>query len=247
VLLQSYPAIDYVVMDGGSTDGTRDILKRYEKWLRWVSESDSGQSHAINKGLTMADGEILAYLNSDDTYLPGCFFAVAKFFQSNPSVGLVYGECAVVDESGNNRGFLPRRPFDLRRMIERGEFLPQQATFWKRSAQEKVGLFEEGLCYAMDYDYFIRMGKTVSVAHLHLLLASFRMHGISKTVSQSEKHWRESLSVSENHGLSNRKPWYWIRRFRHWGLLAMPWPVQNRIRQYLGRAHDPHFHAPRKW
>ncbi len=243
VLLQGYPDLEYLVIDGGSTDGTLDILRRYEPWLRWVSEPDRGQSDAINKGLRMASGDILAYLNSDDLYLPGALYAIADFFRSYHEAGLVYGECRVIDEHGNELGYLPRRPFDLRRTIQRAEFLPQQATFWRHEVMEKVGLFDDSLCYAMDYEYFIRVARAFPVAYLPQPVACFRMQHTSKTVSQSEKHWCETLVVSERYGLKPWTLWYWTRRLRHWGLRAMPEPIQRHVRQRLGRAHDPYLYT----
>ncbi len=138
--------------------------------------------------------------------------------QRRPEAGLVYGECRVVDECSRALGMLPARPFDLRRTIERGEFLPQQAVFWRRSVVERVGLFDESLHYAMDFDFFIRAGRAFKVHYLPEPVAAFRMQSGSKTVSQAERHWREALAVSERHGLRPLNPWFWIRRARHWGL-----------------------------
>jgi len=239
VLLQDYAELDYIVVDGGSHDGTVDILRRYERWLFWLSEPDGGQSEAINKGLRMATGEILAYLNSDDTYCPGCVSAIATVFESRRAVGLAYGDCQVIDEQGRELGYLPRHGFSLKRMIERGEFLPQQAVFWRRGAMEKVGPFDESLHYAMDFEFFIRVGRAFPVEYVPTLLARFRMHSSSKTTSQSEKHWREVLAVSQRYGLNPWNHWYWLRRLRHWGLRGLPEPLQMWVRRTLGRAQDP--------
>jgi glycosyltransferase involved in cell wall biosynthesis len=240
VLLQSYPALEYIVVDGGSRDGTVDILRRYDPWLRWVSEPDRGQTDAINKGLRMATGDILAYLNSDDTYLPGALYAIAQHARTQPEAGLIYGECRVIDEHSQPIGWLPRRPFNLRRTIERAEFLPQQAVFWTRAATDLVGLFDDSLHYAMDYEYFLRVAQTAAVTYLPQPIACFRMQATSKTVSQSEKHWCETLAVSERHGLKPWMRWYWIRRARHWGLRVLPAPLQIWVRRKLNRAQDPY-------
>jgi hypothetical protein len=127
VLLQGYPTLEYIVVDGGSTDGTVKILQRYEPWLRWISERDAGQADAINKGLRLASGDVLSYLNSDDLYLPGGITAIARFLGGHPEEGLVYGECKVIDERAKDIGYLPRRPFNLRRTIERAEFLAKES------------------------------------------------------------------------------------------------------------------------
>ena len=205
-----------------------------------VSEPDRGQTDAINKGLRLATGDILAYLNSDDTYLPGGLHAIVKFCRANPTAGLVYGECRVSDERSVVFGDLPRRPFSLRRTIERGEFLPQQAVFWRRTALDKVGEFDADLHFAMDYEYFIRIARAFPVAYLPQPVACFRMQTMSKTVSQSDKHWREALQVSERYGLKPWKLWYWVRRGRHVGLKVLPAPLQQWVRRKLNRAQDPY-------
>jgi glycosyltransferase involved in cell wall biosynthesis len=239
VLLQNYSSLEYIVVDGGSTDGTVEILHRYGRRIRWVSERDRGQTDAINKGLRMATGDVLAYLNSDDIYLPGGVLAIAEYLRQHPTTGLIYGDCKVVDESGGELGFLPRHPFSLRRTIERGEFLPQQAVFWRREVMDKVGFLDDSLHYAMDYEYFIRIARSFPVAYVPFPAAAFRMQSSSKTVLQSEKHWREALAVSSRYGLNPWKPWYWIRRLRHWGLHALPPSIQRKIRRKMGRAQDP--------
>jgi glycosyltransferase involved in cell wall biosynthesis len=242
VLLQNYTPLEYIVVDGGSNDGTLEILRRYETWLSWISEPDSGQTDAINKGLRMATGDVLAYLNSDDIYFLNGVRIIADYMRRRPELGLVYGDCRVLDEAGKAIGDLPRHPFDLRRTIERGEFLPQQATFWRREAMAKVGMFDDTLHYAMDYEYFIRLARTFPVGYVSETVAGFRMQATSKTVSQSERHWREALRVSERHGLGPWNPWYWIRRLRHWGLRLLPDSIQGRMRRRLGRAHDPYLY-----
>jgi glycosyltransferase involved in cell wall biosynthesis len=239
VLLQGYPNLEYWIMDGGSTDYSVEIIRRYEPWLSgWVSEPDEGQSHAINKGLERASGDLLAYINSDDLYLPGALHAVAGYHLQHPSAGLLYGQCQVIDPEGTLLGMLPAHHTSARRMIERGDYCPQPATFWTRAAMEVVGNFDPSLNYAMDYDYFIRIARGFPLVYLPVPLAAFRRHRVSKTVSQEERHWREALSISDRHGLSPRSPWYWIRRARHRGLRLLPGPLQRQVHRALGRAVD---------
>jgi len=245
VLLQNYTSLEYIVVDGGSNDGTVEILRRYETWLSWISEPDRGQTDAINKGLRMTTGDVLAYLNSDDIFIPNGVRIIADYMRRRPEIGLVYGDCRVLDEAGKVIGNLPRHPFDLERTIERGEFLPQQATFWRREAMVKVGIFDDTLRYAMDYEYFIRIAKAFPVGYVSETVAAFRMQATSKTVSQSERHWREALAVSERYGLRPWRPWYWIRRLRHWGLRVLPVSIQRKVRQQLDRAQDPRLYLDR--
>jgi glycosyltransferase involved in cell wall biosynthesis len=242
VLLQDYPALEYVVVDGGSTDGTVDILRRYDGWLAWTSEPDRGQTDAINKGLRRAGGDVLAYLNSDDVYLPGALRAVAGQLRRWPGTALAYGDCRVIDERGRDLGLMPRHSFDLARAIQRAEFLPQQAVFWRREATQAVGLPDDSLHFAMDYEYFIRIARSFRVSYVPVAVACFRMHGASKSVSQSEAHWREALAVSSRHGLRPWHAWYWLRRLRHWGLRALPGPLERALRRRMHRAQDPYLY-----
>ncbi len=240
VLLQDHAPLEYIVVDGGSTDGTLDILRRYAAWLTWTSEPDGGQAEAINKGLRRARGEVLAYLNSDDLYLPGAIARAVSCLRGQPQAGLVYGDCDVIDEAGRTVGRLraPGPAQSLSRMIARGEYIPQPAAFWRRAVVERAGLFDESLHLALDYDFFIRAGRVMPVAYLPQPLAAFRLHGGSKTVSREERHWREALRVSSRHGLRPWHAWWWLRRLRHWGLRALPAGAQRWARRRLGRAQD---------
>lgn len=246
VLSQDYAPVEYIVIDGGSTDGSVALLAQHaDRLAYWVSEPDQGQTDAINKGLRRATGDVLAYLNSDDVYLPGALRRVAAHFVRHPQVGVLYGDCQVIDEQGRVLGLLPRQAFNLRRTIERGEFIPQPAAFWRRAVLEKVGLFDPQLHYAMDYDFFIRAARAAPVAYLPEPLAAFRLHGGSKTIAREECHWREALAVSGRHGLRPWHPWYWIRRLRHWGLRALPAPAERWVRRQLGRAQDTYWRPER--
>lgn len=238
VLDQDYPALDYIVIDGGSKDGTVEILQRYSSRLRWISEPDRGQADAINKGLRMAKGDILAYLNSDDLYLPGTLSRVAGYLAAHPEAGWVYGDCRLIDQAGNAIGRLRAPAFDLNRMILQGEYIPQPAAFWLRSAAAAVGEFDVTLRYSMDYDFFIRLGQRTPGRRLDAELACFRLQPASKTISSEDKHWRETLMVSERYGLKPWTIWYWLRRIRHRGLRALPSSWQRFVRRQLGRGQD---------
>jgi len=240
VLNQDYPDIEYIIVDGGSTDGTLDILRRYQDRITWLSEPDRGQADGINKGFRIAQGEVLAYLNSDDLYLSGAVRLVADYFQDNPDVGMVYGDCQIIDAHGNVLGLMRGRAFDLHRYIHRAEIIPQQAAFWRREVVGKVGLFDITLHYSLDYDFFIRAGQAFPVVYIPQPLACFRLHSVSKTVSREESHWRESLAVSERYGMKPWTAWYWIRRLRHLGLRALPVLAQRWVRRRLARPQDAH-------
>lgn len=182
VLLQGYPDLEYIVMDGGSTDGSIDLIRRYEPWLtHWASEPDRGQSHAINKGWTMATGEVVAYINTDDCYLPGAVAAAALEFCLRPGVAMVYGTASIVDEGGTELSTWEARPFDLKTMLVSGSIVPQPATFFSQAVVARLGYLNEQRHMIMDYELCTRIGMDHPTACLERTLARFRAHEQSKT------------------------------------------------------------------
>lgn len=198
VRVQDYEPIEHVVIDGGSSDSTVEVLRRYDH-LVWISEPDEGQSHALNKGFERARGEIFGWLNADDLYLPGAIAtAVTALLQFG--AGLVYGDYVKRDvETGWERR-VDARTFDLEWQLNEGNVVPQPAAFFTREAFEAVGGIDRSLHYAMDYDLWIRIGKRFPVVHVDAPLAVFRFHPASKTVSQNERFWREERAVARRHG-----------------------------------------------
>jgi glycosyltransferase involved in cell wall biosynthesis len=186
VLDQDYPNLEYIIIDGGSTDGSIDIIRNYETQLaHWVSEKDKGQSDAINKGFRRASGEILAWLNSDDCYLPGTLERVADFFSSHPAVDLVYGDLLLIDGSGKAVGIRRVVPYNYTLALYGLSTVPQPSAFFRRRSLGVVGLLDEELHYQMDTEFFLRFGKRgLNVKHLPVPLAMFRLHAQSKTVSE---------------------------------------------------------------
>ncbi|NDJ35120.1 MAG: glycosyltransferase [Chloroflexi bacterium] len=187
VLEQDYPHIEHIVMDGGSTDSTLDVLRSVDDpRLTWISEPDRGQSDAINKGLRRANGQILTYLNSDDILLPGVIREVVAHFAAHPEVPSSYGDLWFIDEAGDRLDPVYGMPFDLQRALTNTLVIPQQGCFWRREVQEAIGLFDETLHYQMDTEYWLRMALNGFIPH-HVpgMRAGFRLHGESKTVSQS--------------------------------------------------------------
>jgi glycosyltransferase involved in cell wall biosynthesis len=175
VLTQSYPSIEYLVMDGGSTDGTVEILKSYGDRFAWVSEPDGGQTQAINKGWRRARGAILAYLNSDDTYLPGAVATAVAALAAHPEVGAVYGEGYHVDERGRVIERYLTEPFDMTRLAMTC-FICQPTVFLRREVVERVGFLDESRRYCMDYDLWIRVARVSSFLHVPDYLATTRVH-----------------------------------------------------------------------
>lgn len=197
VLAQDYPRIEYFIVDGGSTDGSVELIRKYEDRLAyWVSEPDQGQSHAINKGLRRANGEILAWLNSDDLYYPGAVRAVVEFFGSHPGVALVYGRADLIDSNGTVVHSIPSEDFDVPACIARHRYpIPQPAAFFRRETIDRAGLLDERLHYCLDWDYWIRIVLAgLKVSKIPQTLARCRLHHDSKTVGELIKPQEEMVA-----------------------------------------------------
>jgi len=206
VLNQDYPDIEYIVMDGGSTDGTVDILKKYSERIAWISEKDHGQSDAINKGLRMATGEIVAYLNSDDTYEPNAISRVVEFFQKNPEQRWVCGKCKIVDECGREirkpitfyKNFLLRN-YSYKKLLTEN-FISQPSTFWKTELLAEIGYFNENEHLCMDYEYWLRIGQKYPAGVIDEYLASFRYYTSSKSGSATIEQLQDQVRLAREYG-----------------------------------------------
>jgi glycosyltransferase involved in cell wall biosynthesis len=195
VLLQGYPELEYIVMDGGSQDGSVDIIRKYERWISyWVSEPDRGQSHAINKGWARAQGQVLYWLNSDDILLPGTLAQVGEAFARNKDLQVLSGICQVTDLDGtliNNR---PPRDFDLATLIAGGKASGQPAVFFARDLVEQIGELNEKLHYTLDREYFIRISQVCPPSQALKLsqpLASWRRWDDAKSTKHSRNFFTE--------------------------------------------------------
>lgn len=201
VLEQDYPNIEYIVMDGGSTDGTVDILRRYGDRITWRSERDAGQSDAINKGFRMAKGDIVAWLNSDDFYLPGAVSKVVEVFRKEPEAAMVYGDGYIVDEREEWRAPYGVEPFfDLWKLIHFPSFVSQPSTFMRREAILSIGLLNTKLYFNMDWDLWIRMSRTGKVVYLPEKLSCARVYPETKTQSGGWKRWIELVALARHYG-----------------------------------------------
>lgn len=195
--------LEWLVVDGGSTDGTLDFLKSVkDARVRWISEPDRGQSHAINKGLAMAGGDIVAWLNSDDLYVPGALAIVASAFRSNLQAHWLVGRCQIIDRDDRViRSAIARykdRSLDRYRYrsLLRENFISQPAVFWRRQFQQEVGLLDESLHWTMDYDLWLRMGARADPLILSDVLAQFRLHERSKSGGVDRGQFDEQYSVA---------------------------------------------------
>lgn len=200
VLNQDYPRAEYVVMDGGSIDGSVEIIRRHEARLAyWSSAPDEGQSDAINRGWQRCTGEILAWLNSDDTYEAGAIEAAVGAFAKHPDVYLVYGHLNHIDDRGRvfRRFIAPE--YDLRTFIGGPVtcYMRQPTVFVRREALERAGFLDVNLRYAMDHDLYIRICRHFAAWRIPQVLASFRFHAGSKTVSDEEASGRNTFWPEE--------------------------------------------------
>lgn len=196
---QDYPRIEHLVLDGGSRDGTLDILAGYPG-LRWTSGPDGGQTHAINGGFRMATGEILSWLNADDALLPGSITAVVEAFRADPAAMMVYGDGDLIDAEGRPlQPFRFTEPFNLRRLIEVHDYILQPAAFVRRPALEAVGYLDESLNWCMDWDLWIRIGRRFPVRYLPRRLAQARIHADTKTSRGGWPKVREMHRILRRH------------------------------------------------
>lgn len=199
VLQQTYPNIEYVVMDGGSSDESVAILKSYGDRFAWVSEKDGGQTDAINKGLRRCSGQILAYLNSDDTLEPDAVERVVAFFREHPEIDLVYGDANYIDTDDAVTGRYLTAPYSWDRLVQ-DCCVCQPAAFWRSSVTDRFGLFDDSLDFTMDYEYWLRIGRGGGgIMHLPVLLANSRLYPETKTMSSRGKIYGEIFSISRKH------------------------------------------------
>jgi len=203
VLSQEYPRLEYVVIDGGSTDHTLDILSRYSGKIKWQSQEDNGQTEAINTGIGMTSGDIIAYLNADDILLPGSLNLVGELFMKHDNIQWLTGRCNII----NSRGVSIRPAISLYKNLLLHlhsyhallitNYISQPSTFMRRKLMEKSGLFDERLKYVMDYEYWLRAWKIEPPFILHNELSGFRIHGHAKTTyaGHSSQYIEEEKSI----------------------------------------------------
>jgi len=215
VLNQGYPNLEYFIVDGGSTDGSIEIIRKYADQLDWwVSEPDNGQSHAINKGLKRATGEWVAWQNSDDVYLPGTFAQLANAANRWAQAKLIVGDMLLIDAQDRPiRDLRYVRP-TYASVLAEGMVLANQSAFWRKSLHERIGWLDETLHYSFDYEWFLRVLKDMNCAqHVPLLWGALRYHEATKTSRHRSMFNKEHQAVLEGRALPQwQKVLYQIRR-----------------------------------
>jgi len=216
VLDQHYENLEYLVLDGGSTDASVAIIERYAPQLTyWHTRKDNGQADAIATGFEMSTGEILCWLNSDDVLLPGSLMKVGEYFRDHPRADVVYSNRIVIDRDGNEIGrhYWPRRLF--RGHWALGQPLAQECTFWRRAIYEKVGGIDRSRFFIMDYDLFFRMWRAGRFHKLNTFLGAIRQHDDTKNARHRDVWQRELAEAKAKYGL--REPGYFGLRLLNRG------------------------------
>ncbi len=229
VLLQGYPRLEYLILDGGSTDGTVAVLERYAPWLTyWVSEPDAGQADAIRRGWALSGGEYLGWLNSDDLLTPGSLWAAVQYLQGRPGLSGVYGDIVHIDGQGRAIGTETYTDFDLVDLVRRIGWISQPGSLFRRTALEAAGGLDGALRFLMDFDLWLRLGLVAPLGYLRgAPLAQFRRHPEAKSSAQRGLAAEEILRVVER---------FFARE--------LPAPLRGAERQARANAH---LYAGRAW
>lgn len=217
VLEQGYPNLEYIIVDGGSSDGSVDIIRKYsDKLAWWVSEPDGGQTDAINKGLQRATGEWVAWQNSDDIYYPGVFHDLAAVAARMPRVGLIIGDMMLIDEYDRPLRDIRYVTPSYASLLAEGMVLTNQAAFWRRHLLEEIGFMAEELHYAFDYEWFLRLTRHTKSFHVAKIWGALRLHSETKTSTQAQLFLEENRRI-----LAGREMPAWQKRFYKLRRLAL--------------------------
>jgi glycosyltransferase involved in cell wall biosynthesis len=239
VLLQRYPNLEYIVIDGGSSDGSVEIIRKYEPWLAyWVSEPDKGQSHAINKGFERATGDVLCWLNSDDYYLPNALLRVGPTLAKGAGNYAVAGHCLKVYQDGRPAALLEGRYENRRRLLQfwKGYQMHQPAIFWRREVFEKVGRLDETLHLIMDFDYWVRIAAHFDFVNLDCVLVGCNYHAEAKTGDEYRQYHADLKKYASRYWGSKLSTEFWRLRLsmlNHFTLQPVKKKAAALIRQMI--------------
>ncbi len=229
VLTQDYPRIEYIIMDGGSTDSTAAVVRPYLDRLTFISEKDRGQTHAINKGLLLAKGEVVAYLNSDDTLLPGAVTRAVAALGRHPEVGAIYGDGFQIDFDGNVKQKFPfTEPFNLWKLTFVLDYILQQSVFFRRACLEEIGWFNEELHFGMDWDILVRLGKRYGLSYVPETLGCLREYEEAKSFSGGARRFDELARLLRAQTGVRYPPGWWF-----YGLDTYDKIWSDRIRRFI--------------
>ncbi|MGB8166699.1 MAG: glycosyltransferase family 2 protein [Chthoniobacteraceae bacterium] len=231
VLGQCYPNLEYMVMDGGSTDGSVEIIRRYEAQLaHWTSAPDGGQSAAINTAFARATGDILCWINSDDFLLPGTLLRMARQFADHAAEPrLIYGSCLFFEDAGKRAKVVRARAFDPA-VLRLSAFIIQPSAFWTRTLWERTGPLDPALSFAFDWDWFVRASTVGSFERCEEILSAYRLHAAHKSGSGGEERRQEIICVARRHATPEQVAAYEFLN-RHWVALEKLRGVEGRLQQ----------------
>ena len=235
VLGQSYPNLEYIVMDGGSSDGSAEIIRRYESQLaHWVSARDGGQSSALNTAFARASGDIFCWVNSDDFLMPGTLLRIARSFAGRTAEPLLcYGSCLFFEDRGKRAKVVRAHPHDPA-ALRLSAYIIQPSAFWTRALWEKTGPLDQSLSFAFDWDWFIRASAFSSFETCDEILSAYRLHAAHKSGSGGEKRRHEIIAVARRHGTATQVRAYEFLD-RHWSAIER----QRELGDTLRRRHIP--------
>ena len=217
VLDQGYSNLEYIVIDGGSTDGSVEIIRRYaDRLAYWVSEPDKGQADALNKGLRLATGEWIAWQNSDDIYFPGAFHDLAMAASLHPEAGLIIGDMMLIDAQDRPLRDIRYVKPTTSALIAEGMVLANQASFWRRTVQERVGLLNEAFHCSFDYEWFLRLTEHTHAVHVKRIWGALRLHGETKTSLLTSRFQEENQRI-----LAGREMPGWKKRLYQFRRLVL--------------------------
>ena len=198
VLDQDYPNLEYLIIDGGSTDGTLDLLKSLSTKVKWITENGLGQTQAINRGLKMCKGEIISWLNSDDVLLDGAIQKIVKMFGANPQVDMIYGNCDYIDADNIYISEYKTQEFSFKDLyLNAVNFIPQPATFFRRRILKNTGYLNERYSLVMDFDFWMRVALTSQILHIKEKLAAMRLHKSAKSLKLLGEFPKELILMYE--------------------------------------------------
>lgn len=200
IINQNYPNVEHIIIDGGSTDNTINILNKYNPYLNWISEADDGQSDGLNKGFKKAIGDIIGWVNSDDKLAPGALEKVSTFFNNNPSEIAVVGDQAIINEDGNIIDVIKSKPYSYDYLLNHARGITQNSTFFKREVFSKTGYLNPSIHYSMDRDLFIRIARLKSIPYLPETLAEFRIQPEAKTSKGSYYFAKDLVKIRRFYG-----------------------------------------------
>lgn len=231
VLEQNYPNLEYIVIDGGSTDNSVEIIKKHaDKLSYWCSKKDNGQTDALNTGFQRATGDIVAWLNSDDEYCPGALDAIAKAFMADDKIDFVFGNKFAIDQNGIILRKEKHTKLNFTALVILGSTLSQCASFWKRSLFEQYGYLDDTLRFCMDYEFFCRIGQNIKAQHIRRYIAKFRWHSESKSSNIEDVRLEEHAKIRSKYlkavcmGLPIFLIYIWVFMYRtFWYIVQGDW------------------------